>query len=115
LSKLRRAAKTVVTAEDLSAARLDAETLLRAGVIERRRGSRWRPPGCERHCVPNLDLDTRSEEGLVGAAFAAGRIACPSSCSRGKTGSACDLSRPGGKERHRALAAQQLIDGDHAG
>jgi hypothetical protein len=37
-------------------------------VIERRRGSRWRPPDCERYCLPNLDLDTRSEEGLVGAA-----------------------------------------------
>ena len=43
---------------------------MRAGVIERRRASRWRPPGCEHHCLPNLDLETRSEEGLVG-------VACP--------------------------------------
>lgn len=70
MSKLRQAARAVVTTEDLSAAGLDAETLLRAGMIERRRGSRWRPPGCERHCVPNLDLDTSAEEGLVG-------VACP--------------------------------------
>lgn len=70
MSKLRQAARAAVTTEDLSAAGLDAEALLRAGVIERRRGSRWRPPGCERHCVPNLDLDTRADEGLVG-------VACP--------------------------------------
>ena len=56
LSKLRLAAKVVITDADLSSAGLNAETLLRAGVIERRRGSRWRPPGCERHCLPNLDL-----------------------------------------------------------
>jgi hypothetical protein len=72
LSKLRQAARAVVTTEDLGAAGLDAETLLRAGVLERRRGSRWRPPGCNRHCVPNLDLDIRSEEGLVGVVNRAG-------------------------------------------
>jgi hypothetical protein len=43
---------------------------LLAGVIKRRGASRWRPPGCEHHCLPNLDLETRSGEGLVG-------VACP--------------------------------------
>jgi hypothetical protein len=70
MSKLRQAARAVVTSDDLSAAGLDSETLLRAGVIERRCGSRWHPPGCERPCMPSLDSETRSEEGLVG-------VACP--------------------------------------
>jgi hypothetical protein len=70
LSRLRLAAKAVITATELRTEGLDGETLLLAGVIERRRASQWRPPGCERHCMPNLDLDARTEEGLVG-------VACP--------------------------------------
>lgn len=70
LSRLRLARKAVVTAAELRTEGLDGETLLLAGVIERRGASRWRPPGCERHCLPNLDLETRAGEGLVG-------VACP--------------------------------------
>ena len=70
LSRLRLAAKAVITAAELRTEGLDGETLLLAGVIERRRASQWRPPGCEHHCLPNLDRETRSGEGLVG-------VACP--------------------------------------
>jgi hypothetical protein len=43
---------------------------LLSGVIRRRPARRWRPPGCEGHCQPNLDLETRAHEGLIG-------VACP--------------------------------------
>lgn len=70
LSRLRRAAETVVTAAELGATGLEPAALLRSGVIQRRPASRWRPAGCEGHCQPNLDLETRAHEGLIG-------VACP--------------------------------------
>src|SRR5512132_1049237 len=70
LSRLRLAAKAVITAAELRTEGLDGETLLLAGVIKRCGASRWRPPGCEHHCLPNLDLEARSGEGLVG-------VVCP--------------------------------------
>ena len=70
LSKLREARRAVVAREDLVAAGLDPEALFQARVIERFDGARWRAPGCERHCQPTLDLETRSIEGVVG-------VGCP--------------------------------------
>lgn len=70
LSKLRRARRAVVTGAELVAAGLEPEALLRAGVIDRADGARWRAPGCERHCRPILDLESRSTDGVVG-------VGCP--------------------------------------
>ncbi len=70
LSRLRLAHSAVVTRDELEAAGLDAEDLLRSRVIERMDGARWRPPDCEQLCVPNLDLESRRGEDLVG-------VACP--------------------------------------
>lgn len=70
LSRLRRGRKAVVTHAEFVAAGLDPEALFRARVIERANGVRWRAPGCERHCQPNLDLESRTGSGVVG-------VACP--------------------------------------
>jgi hypothetical protein len=70
LSRLRSARKAVVCRDEIVAAGLDPEGLLRAHLIERQGGARWRPPGCERDCFPNLDIESRYDENLVG-------IACP--------------------------------------
>jgi hypothetical protein len=67
---LRLARDAVVTRDELDAADLDAEDLLRARIIERMDGARWRPPDCEQVCTPNLDLESRRRDGLVG-------VACP--------------------------------------
>lgn len=70
LARLQLANSAVVTRGELEAAGLDAEGLLCARIIERMDAARWRPPDCEQMCVPNLDLESRRDDGLVG-------IACP--------------------------------------
>ena len=70
LSRLRLARKTVVTHEEIIAAGLNPEALLLAHVIERQGSAHWRPPGCEHGCHPNLDIESRHDENLVG-------VACP--------------------------------------
>ncbi len=70
LSRLQLAHSAVVARGELEAAGLDAEGLLRARIIERMDAARWCPPDCEQICIPNLDLASRSGDGLVG-------VACP--------------------------------------
>ena len=70
LSRLRSARRAVVTRDEIVAAGLDPEALLRTHLIERQGGARWRPPGCEWGCHPNLDIESRQDESLVG-------VACP--------------------------------------
>ena len=70
LSRLQLAHSAVVTRGELEEAGLDAESLLRAHVIERMDGARWCPPDCEQMCVPNLDRASRCDKALVG-------VACP--------------------------------------
>jgi len=70
LSRLQLAHSAVVARGELEAAGLDAEGLLRARIIERMDAARWCPPDCEQICIPNLDLESRSGDGLVG-------VACP--------------------------------------
>lgn len=71
LSRLQLASRAVITRGELDEAGLDAEGLLRSRIIERLDGAQWRPPGCEQVCLPNLDLESRRDEGFVG-------VACPS-------------------------------------
>ena len=72
LSKLKHASRAVVSRTELAAAGLDVDVLLQRHIIQRLDGDRWSVPGCEHDCQPNLDFDTRRDEGLVG-------IACPRS------------------------------------
>ena len=70
LSRLQLEHSAVVARGELEAAGLDAEGLQRARIIERMDAARWCPPDCEQICIPNLDLESRSGDGLVG-------VACP--------------------------------------
>jgi hypothetical protein len=70
LNRLGVARRVAITHAEFVGAGLDSASLLAQGVIERQAGGHWRAPGCEHVCQPNLDIETRYGEELIG-------VACP--------------------------------------
>lgn len=68
LSKLRRADSVTVSYAEVRAAQLEPELLVREGLAEYGHPDWYEPPWCECGCLPNLDLESRAAEGLVGVA-----------------------------------------------
>ena len=69
LSHLRRSDSSRLSYAEVRAAFGEPQLLVRDGILAPGRDD-YEPPDCEHRCLPNLDYDTRSAEGLVG-------VACP--------------------------------------
>lgn len=100
ISTLASGRSGTLTRKELADLGLDADTLLKMKVARRVPVERWQVPGCEHECLPDMDLVTRREEGLVG-------IACPDQpgCWEGREWHPRDRLEPLSLSPHQLLAA----------